>query len=81
MRKIARSPRQALDLAIERGCTIEAIHNYGIKTRSAAEAKVPPGGLLVKQDDGTFVAMDLIPIPNDDPDTAALARHLKGGAR
>ncbi len=80
MRKIARTPRQALDLAVERDCTIEAVHNYSIKTRSAAEAKVPAGGILVKQSNGTFVAMALIPIPNDDPDAAALARHLKGGA-
>ena len=79
MRRIAHSPRSALAIAIERGCRLEAITSRSIKTRSVAEDKVPAGGLLVKEEDGRFMPLALIPIPDEDPEQACMARHLKGG--
>ena len=77
----AHSPRQALDIAVSRDCLCVATHPRRIKTRSSAEAKVPRGGLLVREDDGTFVALALQPVPDHDPDAAALARHLQSEGR
>ena len=74
MTRIAISPRQALAIAADRGCTCESLTTRSIKTRSVAEDKTPKDGLLVKDDDGRFVVLILIPIPDEDPEQACMAR-------
>ncbi len=58
---LARSTTDALREAQRRGCTCEAVTPRALVSRSAASSGVPKGGLLVKQDDGMFLAIALIP--------------------
>lgn len=54
--------RQALQLAADRGATLEAVHARDLKSRPAAARRVPRGGILVKAD-GLYVALELVPNP------------------
>ncbi len=58
---IARSTRDALREAERRGCRCEAVTPRAYFRRSTAADRVPKGGLLVRQDDGMFIAIALIP--------------------
>ena len=57
------SVRSALDTASSRGCVCEAVSARRIKTKASAARLVPRGGLLMREDDGTYVPLDLVPAP------------------
>ena len=48
--------REALNLAKERGVRLEAVTPRALKEKASAVCHVPPGGLLVKDDNG-FTAL------------------------
>lgn len=54
------SVRQALKIAADRGCSLEAVRPKTIKKKTAAAKYVPRGGLLVHDGDG-YVPLALVP--------------------
>ncbi len=60
---ICRSVRAALDEAARRNCHCEAVINHGRIDRAAAEKLVPKGGLLVREGNGRYLPIRLVPKP------------------